>query len=152
MSREFGGDVATADGALDRSRDAAPGLLPIRPRGGRLEAILHLMIRELCWRTLSPAISPYVILAVPLWSSPGTYRQRCDRVPVVDCPESLQVSGSCAQRFVETDVRAILADPGDARERLAAAMPTFANDAGGGLPRRRLPNCIPAIPPGGAES
>jgi dephospho-CoA kinase len=97
----------------------------------RLEAILHPMIRELAGERCRQAGSPYVILAVPLLVESGTYRERCDRVLVIDCPESLQVSRVMARSgLAETDVRSILATQATRAQRLAAADDVLANDTG----------------------
>ena len=130
LRAEFGGDVAAADGALDRRRMRRLAFADPAVRR-RLEGILHPMIRELAGERCRQAISPYVILAVPLLVESGTYRQRCDRVLVVDCPESLQVSRVMARNgLAETDVRAILATQATRAQRLAAADDVLANDAG----------------------
>lgn len=130
LRAEFGGDVATADGALDRSRMRQLAFADPAVRR-RLEAILHPMIRELAGERCRQAASPYVILAVPLLVESGTYRERCDRVLVVDCPESLQISRVMARNgLAEAEVRAILATQATRAQRLAAADDVLANDAG----------------------
>jgi dephospho-CoA kinase len=89
------------------------------------------MIRELAGERCRQVGSPYVILAVPLLVESGTYRERCDRVLVVDCPESLQISRVMARNgLAEADVRAILATQATRAQRLAAADDVVANDAG----------------------
>jgi dephospho-CoA kinase len=130
LRAEFGGDVATADGALDRSRMRLLAFADPAVRR-RLEGILHPMIRELAGERCRQAGSPYVILAVPLLVESGTYRERCDRVLVVDCPESVQISRVMARNgLAEAEVRAILATQATRAQRLAAADDVVANDAG----------------------
>ena len=130
LRAEFGEDVAAADGALDRSRMRRLAFADPAVRR-RLEGILHPMIRELAGERCRQAGSPYVILAVPLLVESGTYRGRCDRVLVVDCPESLQISRVMARNgLAEAEVRAILATQATRAQRLAAADDVVANDAG----------------------
>ncbi len=129
LRAEFCEDVAAADGALERSRMRRLAFADPAVRR-RLEGILHPMIRELAGERCRQAISPYVILAVPLLVESRTYRERCDRVLVVDCPESLQVSRVMARNgLAETDVRAILATQATRAQRLAAADDVLANDS-----------------------
>ena len=121
LRAEFGWEVAAADGALDRSRMRRLAFADPAVRW-RLEGILHPMIRELAGERCRQAGSPYVILAVPLLVESGTYRGRCDRVLVVDCPESLQISRVMARsKLSEAEVRAIMAAQASREDRLAVA-------------------------------
>ena len=89
---------------------------------GRLEAILHPMIRAESARQCAAARAPYVILAVPLLIESGSYRERCDRICVVDCPEALQIERVRARSGLdETQIRAIMGAQASRAERLAAA-------------------------------
>ncbi len=124
----FGADVAMADGALDRSRMRRLVFADPTARG-RLEAILHPLIRTLSAERCRLAGSPYVILAVPLLVESGSYRERCDRIVAVDCPESLQISRVMARNGLsEAEVRAIMATQASRAERLAVADDVIAND------------------------
>jgi len=124
----FGAEVAAADGALDRGRMRRLVFADPAARG-RLEAILHPLIRALSAERCRFAGSPYVILAVPLLVESGTYRERCDRIVVVDCPESLQISRVMARNGLgEAEVRAIMATQASRAERLAVADDVIAND------------------------
>ncbi len=72
---------------------------------------------------------PYVILAVPLLVESGTYRERCDRIVVVDCPESLQVERVMSRSGIGRDeVLAIMAAQASRAERLAVADDIVLND------------------------
>lgn len=118
---EFGPEVAGADGALDRARMRRLVFADPAARG-RLEAILHPLIREQSAADCQAATSPYVILAVPLLVESGTCRARCQRIVVVDCPESLQISRVMARNGLpEAEVRAIMAAQATRAQRLAAA-------------------------------
>lgn len=75
------------------------------------------------------ATAAYVILAVPLLVESGSYRERCDRIVVVDCPESLQIERVVARSGLSADeVRAIMAAQASRAQRLAAADDIVAND------------------------
>jgi dephospho-CoA kinase len=129
LRAEFGRDVAAVDGSLDRSRMRRRAFADPAVRL-RLEGILHPMIRELAGERCRRAVSPYVILAVPLLVESGTYRERCDRIVVVDCPESLQISRVIARNgLAEGEVRAILATQASREQRLAVADDVLANDS-----------------------
>jgi dephospho-CoA kinase len=124
----FGAKAATADGALDRAYMRRLAFADPSARK-RLEAILHPMIRTLSAERCQLARTPYVILAVPLLVESGTYRQRCNRIAVVDCPESLQISRVMTRSGLsEHDVRAIMANQASRDERLAIADDVIAND------------------------
>ena len=88
----------------------------------RLEAILHPMIRAESARQCVAAGGPYVILAVPLLVESGGYRERCDRICVVDCPEALQLERVRARNGLAYEqIRAIMAAQASRAQRLAAA-------------------------------
>ena len=124
----FGAEVAAVDGALDRARMRRLVFADPAARE-RLEAILHPLIRTLSAERCRLALSPYVILAVPLLVESGTYRERCSRIVVVDCPESLQISRVMARNgLAEAEVRAIMATQASRAERLAVADDVIAND------------------------
>ncbi len=126
----FGSDVADVNGALDR---AAMRRLVFADAGARerLEAILHPMIRQVSAERCALAITPYVILAVPLLVESGDFRQRCDKIVVVDCTESVQISRVMARSALsEKEVRAILAAQANRERRLAAADDVIDNSGG----------------------
>lgn len=126
---EFGSAVATVDGAMDRV--AMRQLVFADPSARvRLEGILHPLIRQLSAERCRAAGSPYVILAVPLLVESGTYRERCDRIVVVDCPESLQIARVMARNGMPVDeVKAIMAAQATRQQRLAVANDVVVNDA-----------------------
>ena len=105
----FGADIADGAGALDRAAMRRRVFADPSARG-RLEAVLHPLIRRLSDERCRDAAAPYVILAVPLLVESGNYRQRCDRIVVVDCPESLQIERVMARNgMAREDVAAIMA-------------------------------------------
>jgi len=141
LIREFGAEVATATGALDRPAMRQRAFADPSARA-RLEAILHPLIRQVSAERCQSAATPYVILAVPLLVESGTYRERCDRILVVDCPESLQVERVVARNGMSpAEVRAIMAAQVSRQQRLAAADDVVGNDGD----RARLADQVDAL-------
>lgn len=126
---EFGPAVVAADGGLDRTAMRQLAFADPSARG-RLEGILHPLIRQISSARCAAASEPYVILAVPLLVESGNYRERCDRIVVVDCPESLQIERVMARNGLGADeVRAIMAAQATRQQRLAVADDVVVNDA-----------------------
>lgn len=117
----FGEGIVAADGALNRAAMRALAFEDASVRK-RLEAILHPLIRDESARQCAAAVAPYVVLVVPLLIESGTYRERVQRLCVVDCPEALQVERvMCRSGLDERQVRAIMAAQATRAARLAAA-------------------------------
>lgn len=128
----FGDALIGADGALDRATMRARVFAEPAERV-RLEAILHPMIRDEGARQCAAAQAPYVVLVVPLLIESGTYRARCARIVVVDCPEAVQIARVQARSGLSAaQVEAIMAVQIPRAERLAAADDVI--DNGGDLP------------------
>ena len=121
IAEAFGREALDADGAMDRLRMRERVFRDAAARQ-RLEAILHPMIRTESQRRIAAATSPYVVHVVPLLvESPG-YRERVQRVLVVDCPEELQIERVRARSgLAADDVRRIIAAQAPRARRLAAA-------------------------------
>lgn len=117
----FGDQVITSDGALDR--DAMRKLVFKDPDARRrLEAILHPMIRQVSHARCAAAPGPYVVLAVPLLVESGNYRDRVDRICVVDCPVDLQIERVRVRNGLdEAQIRAIIASQATREARQAIA-------------------------------
>ena len=124
----FGPAVADASGALDRA--AMRRRIFAEPAARKqLEDILHPLIRQISAVRCLAAESPYVILAVPLLVESGNYRQRCQRILVVDCPEDRQMERVMARNGMsEAEVRAIMAAQATRAQRLAVADDVVCND------------------------
>ena len=87
-----------------------------------LEGLLHPMIRAGGERRMAAAQGAYVLYVVPLLVESGDYRERVDRVLVVDCPEELQLERVRARSGLpEREVRSIMAQQVSRAARLAAA-------------------------------
>ena len=124
----FGPSVANAAGAMDRAAMRQRVFADARARIV-LESILHPMIRQLSDQRCQSATAAYVILAVPLLVESATYRQRCDRILVVDCPENRQIERVMARNGLSADeVKAIMAAQASRTERLAVADDILMND------------------------
>ena len=121
IRQAFGSEVITAEGALDRGIMRALAFEQPEARK-RLEAILHPMIRAESERQCQTANAPYVMLVVPLLIESGVFRERCQRIVVVDCPESVQVERVKARSGLsDAQVRAIMDAQISRHDRLAAA-------------------------------
>jgi len=128
LTAEFGPHIVAADGALDRAAMRQLAFADPSARS-RLEGILHPLIRQISSERCRAASEPYVILAVPLLVESGTYRERCDRIVVVDCPETLQIQRVMARNGLsDKEVKAIMAAQATRQQRLAAADDVVVND------------------------
>jgi len=117
----FGAEFITAEGALERARMRE---LVFRDEAKKrlLESVLHPQIRRSSDEAIAAARGAYVILMVPLLIESHSYRERCQRVLVIDCPEALQIERVVARSGIaEAQVRAIMAAQTSRAERLAAA-------------------------------
>lgn len=134
----FGAAALTPEGALDRAAMRARVFADAGERA-RLEAILHPLIRAEAERQCHDAEAagaPYVVLVVPLLIESGDYRQRVQRVAVVDCPEETQLARVMARsKMARQDVERILAAQASRAARRAAADDLI--DNGGDLERLR---------------
>lgn len=125
---EFGQEISAPDGAMDREAMRRQVFADPSART-RLEGILHPLIRQISAERCRAATAPYVILAVPLLVESGAWRERCDRIVVVDCPESLQIARVMARNGLAADeVKAIMAVQATRQQRLAAANDVVVND------------------------
>lgn len=121
IAAAFGSGVIRVDGALDRDAMRERAFSDPAARA-RLEQILHPMIRATSERLCSEAVSPYLILAVPLLIESGSYRERCNRICVVDCsPETQIVRVQGRSGLGEARIRSIMAAQASRAQRLAAA-------------------------------
>ena len=125
----FGSSVVLGSGALDRSAMRRLVFADISAKG-RLEAILHPLIRrESEARCAAATDAPYMLLVVPLLVESVAYRDRVNRVLVVDCDEETQISRVMARSGLRADeVRAIMATQASRSDRLAVADDVITND------------------------
>ena len=130
IEQEFGPAFVSADGALDRVRMRE--LVFSDPAAkARLEAILHPRIRAATAAAATGATGTYLIYVVPLLVESGGWRERVDRVLVIDCPEEVQIARVMRRNAMsEAQVRAIMATQASRAERLAQADDVVVNDGG----------------------
>jgi dephospho-CoA kinase len=91
IRREFGADFIDPHGALDRDRMRARAFGDVTARR-RLESILHPLIGVEAERQFAASATPVVVFDVPLLVESGRWRDRVDRVLVVDCDEATQIA------------------------------------------------------------
>jgi dephospho-CoA kinase len=107
-----------------------------------LEGLLHPMIREESKRRIAAAAAPYVVHVVPLLIESPDYRNRVDRVLVIDLPEETQMARVRARSGLsEAQVRAIIRSQATRKARLAAADDVIDNSG----PRDALPKQVAAL-------
>ena len=117
----FGDEVIAPNGALDRAAMRRKVFSDVQAKG-RLEAILHPMIRAEADRRSAASRAPYVVLVVPLLVESGGYRSRVQRIAVVDCPEAVQVARVMSRSGLSAgEARAIMAAQVGREARLAVA-------------------------------
>ncbi len=121
IRRAFGDAYIDASGAMDRAKVRTLVFADSGARA-RLESVLHPMIRAESDRRIEAAAAAYVIHVVPLLIESPNYRERVDRVLVVDCPETLQIERvRCRSGLAEESVLAIMRSQLPRATRLAAA-------------------------------
>jgi dephospho-CoA kinase len=117
----FGDQMITPDGALDRARMRAL-VFGAADAKGKLERILHPLIRLEARRQADAARSPYVIHMIPLLIESGNAKTRFDRVLVVDCPEAVQIDRVMTRSgLTRREVEAIMATQASRAQRLTQA-------------------------------
>ena len=132
LRQAFGEAVVDGAGGLDRARmrtlvfgDAAAQQDARRA----LEAILHPLIGAEAVRQGAAATGAAVVFDVPLLVESGRWRERVDRILVVDCGEATQVARVMRRSgWTEAAVRAVIAQQATREARRAAADAVILND------------------------
>ena len=125
---EFGPDMIDAEGGLDRERMRAVAFAE-PPAKRRLEAILHPLIGVETERQASASDAAVKVFDVPLLVESGRWRERVDRVLVVDCSEQTQQDRVVRRAGWSVDtVRAVIAQQASRVARLAVADAVIRND------------------------
>lgn len=123
----FGVPILASSGELNRAALRERIFTSVEDRHW-LERLLHPLIRQEIWASLSRAESPYAVLVSPLLVESRQHEQ-VDRVLVVDVPEDLQLQRVLARDQVSEDqVRAILAAQARREDRLRQANDVLVND------------------------
>ncbi len=127
IAANFGQQILLPDGNLDRK--ALRETIFREPAAKQwLEDLLHPLIRQEILSRLQHSNSPYTLLSSPLLLETDQ-QTLCQRVLVIDAPESLQLARTMARdnSTVET-TRAIMASQLDRQQRLARADDVIVND------------------------
>jgi len=123
----FGVPILASSGELNRAALRERIFTSVEDRHW-LERLLHPLIRQKIWASLSRAESPYAVLVSPLLVESRQHEQ-VDRVLVIDVPEDLQLQRVLARDQVSEDqVRAILAAQARREDRLRQANDVLVND------------------------
>lgn len=133
LRRAFGSEIIAADGALDRGVMRARVFADPAVRQ-RLEAILHPMITAVTQEEAQRAQGDYLVYVVPLLVESGRWRERVDRVCVVDCDAMTQVARVQARSGLTPEAIARIMSAQASRDaRLAVADDVVFNGAGTSL-------------------
>ena len=120
--------MVDAEGGLDRERMRAVAFAD-PPAKRRLEAILHPLIGVETERQASASDAAVKVFDVPLLVESGRWRERVDRVLVVDCSEQTQQDRVVRRAGWSVDtVRAVIAQQASRVARLAVADAVIRND------------------------
>lgn len=129
IRKMFGDSVIDEDGSMNRVAMRKLAFSDTTARH-KLESILHPLIYQETQRQLSLIQSEYAVLVVPLLLETGNYLQLINRILVIDCPESLQISRAMQRsKLSEQAVRDVMAIQCARDERLAQANDVIVNDS-----------------------
>ena len=136
----FGAAAIRADGALDRDWMRARAFADPAVRQ-QLEQVLHPLIGEAVRDRAEHAQGTYRVFVVPLLVESGHWRDRVDRICVVDCDPETQVGRVQARSGLTRDtIERIMSAQASRADRLAAADDVILNDGATDLDalRRRV--------------
>lgn len=129
IRRQFGADIIGPTGALDRQ---AMRKLVFESPGARqqLEAIIHPLISSVTNARAAAAQGCYLVYVVPLLVESGRWRDKVNRICVVDCDPATQVSRVQARSGLTPEAIARIMSAQASREaRLAVADDVVFNGA-----------------------
>lgn len=129
IQKAFGSAFVNAEGALER-RKMRELVFADNDAKRRLEAILHPLILSTAQTLAASATNaPYTLVVVPLLLESARYRDWLQRIIVVDCPETLQLTRTMRRgNLSEPDVLAIMQQQITRARRLEAADEIIHND------------------------
>ena len=131
ISRVFGADFITPQGALHRERMREHTFSNPQARK-QLEAIVHPLVGAESARQVDAALAAgakCIVFDIPLLVESGRWRQQVDRVLVIDCSVDTQVARVMQRSGLAEDaVRAIIAAQATREQRLAAADIVICNE------------------------
>jgi dephospho-CoA kinase len=144
----FGDDFITPEGALDRHRMRGLAYTDAAART-RLEAIIHPLVQAEIWRQAQlaqAAGSRCLVFDVPLLVESAHWRDRVDKVLVVDCSPETQIARVMARSALErAAIQAIIAAQASRAQRLAVADLVILND---GISLEQLATQVRQLAPG----
>jgi dephospho-CoA kinase len=128
IAREFGADLIDSSGALDRAR-MREVVFADASKKRRLEGILHPLIGVETDRQARAAGRGVVVFDVPLLVESPRWRERVDKVLVIDCREATQVARVVARSgWLAPAVEAVIAQQAPRARRRACADAVIFND------------------------
>jgi dephospho-CoA kinase len=128
LAELFGTDIIAADGSLDRDRMRRIAFDDPQAKL-RLEGVLHPMIGAEASRQATAAGLAPVVFDVPLLTESRHWRQRVDRVLVIDCSEQTQVERVVSRSgWGEETVRRIIGQQAPRIRRRAIADAVIFNE------------------------
>lgn len=128
LRQAFGATIIGPDGALDRGAMRAMAFSDPAVKQ-RLEAVLHPLIGVEANRQAAMATSPVLVFDVPLLAESKHWRERVDRVLVVDCGPATQIE-RVAQRpgWTRDAAERVIAGQASRATRRAIADAVIVND------------------------
>lgn len=124
---QFGSSYQLPDGNLDRAR-LRKQVFSDHAAKEKLERLLHPIIKQQVILEMAKAQGPYLVLVIPLFFETGAYRDLVDRVLVVDCDESQQISRTMSRsKLSAEEVRTIMAHQVPRAERIKQADDILSN-------------------------
>ena len=128
IASHFGSNLIADDGSLDRAALRQKVFANDEERHW-LESLLHPLISEEIHKQLEASTSPYTILVSPLLVE-TTQRDICNRILVVDVPESVQIERASARDNNDAEqIKRIIAAQIHRQDRLAKADDIIDNTA-----------------------
>jgi dephospho-CoA kinase len=131
IQQQFGADFIGRDGALDRERMRQHVFSDSQAKA-RLEAIIHPLVGQQITaqaEALSTAGTGLLVFDIPLLVESGHWRNKLQRVLVVDCSPTTQVSRVTARSgMAVAQAQQIMATQASRPQRLAAADLVLFND------------------------
>ncbi len=132
---KLGPDILNPGGELDRGR-LRQRLFADPELRLKVEHLLHPLILERLQAELAASRTPYALAVIPLLTEVPAARSLVDRVLLVDCSETLQLSRLMSRDHVsESAARSILAAQVSRAERLKAADDILVNEGDAGVLR-----------------
>lgn len=128
IQNEFGANFILASGAMDRTKMRDLVFRDARQKK-RLEEILHPLIRAQTEAAAKRLKAPYTIFVVPLLVESGSWKQRVDRVLVIDCSEATQIERVLSRNGLPREqIAAIMQAQASRTQRLQAADDVIRNE------------------------